>query len=86
MAELHPQVCFVLTSPPTDTDQFGQALVLYDYALTLDMEIELFWDTSSKGATVLFVVNRYLTLILRVVNLLGFLPMSDQVCLEDSWL
>ncbi|KAI0738674.1 hypothetical protein C8Q80DRAFT_1291823, partial [Daedaleopsis nitida] len=54
------------------------ALVLYEYTLTLDRESELFWDKNSRGATILFGVNRYLTLILRIANLLGFVRMSDK--------
>ncbi|RPD57191.1 hypothetical protein L227DRAFT_507023, partial [Lentinus tigrinus ALCF2SS1-6] len=55
------------------------ALLLYDYLLTLDKEIELFWNWKSTGATALFMVNRYLVMILRLANLAGFVPMSDQV-------
>ena len=58
------------------------AFVLYDYAITLDQEVEMFWkETLAKrkvtGATALFAVNRYLVLFLRLLNLLGFTSMSD---------
>lgn len=58
------------------------AFVLYDYAITLDQEVEMFWkETFAKrkvtGATALFAVNRYLVLFLRLLNLLGFTSMSD---------
>ncbi|RPD57175.1 hypothetical protein L227DRAFT_578088 [Lentinus tigrinus ALCF2SS1-6] len=61
------------------------ALLLYDYLLTIDKEIKLFWSWKSTGATALFMVNRYLVIILRLANLAGFVPMSDQVrdCRED---
>ncbi|RDX51358.1 hypothetical protein OH76DRAFT_326784 [Lentinus brumalis] len=55
------------------------ALLSYDYLLTLDKEVELFWNWRSTGATALFMVNRYLVMILRLANLVGFMPMSDQV-------
>ncbi|KAM5541472.1 hypothetical protein V8D89_005026 [Ganoderma adspersum] len=61
------------------------AFVLYDYVITFDREFEMFWmETFSRrkvtGATALFVVNRYLVLFLRLLNLLGFAPMSDTRC------
>ena len=45
----------------------------------------MFWkDAFAKrrltGATALFLVNRYLVLILRLANLLGFVPMTDRKC------
>ncbi|RPD73172.1 hypothetical protein L226DRAFT_437509, partial [Lentinus tigrinus ALCF2SS1-7] len=51
------------------------ALLLYDYLLTIDKEIKLFWSWKSTGATALFMVNRYLVIILRLANLAGFVPM-----------
>ncbi|TFK86468.1 hypothetical protein K466DRAFT_492731, partial [Polyporus arcularius HHB13444] len=54
-------------------------LLSYDYLLTLDKEVELFWNWPSTGATALFMVNRYLVMIIRIASLVGFMPMSDQV-------
>ncbi|KAI0794607.1 hypothetical protein C8Q74DRAFT_1193185, partial [Fomes fomentarius] len=56
------------------------AFVMYEYFITLDREIDLFWSPRSRstGATVLFIVIRYWTLILRVLNMFGFMPMSNQ--------
>ncbi|PIL24587.1 hypothetical protein GSI_12471 [Ganoderma sinense ZZ0214-1] len=61
------------------------AFILYEYAITLDQEVEMFWkETVTKrkvtGATALFAINRYLVLFLRLLNLLGFVPMSDKKC------
>lgn len=58
-----------------------EAFVIYEYLITLDREVELFWSARSRstGATVLFIVTRYWTLILRVLNMFGFMPMSNQV-------
>ena len=39
------------------------ALVLYDYLISLDQEVNLFWKRKFTGATVLFLLNRYLLLI-----------------------
>ncbi|KAJ3926763.1 MAG: hypothetical protein NXY57DRAFT_689683 [Lentinula lateritia] len=42
--------------------QFG--IVIYEYLITLDLEIERFWKRKTKGlGSVLFYVNRYLTLL-----------------------
>ncbi|RDX51327.1 hypothetical protein OH76DRAFT_1481606 [Lentinus brumalis] len=55
------------------------ALLSYDYLLTLHKEVELFWNWRFTGATALFMVNRYLVMIIRLVNLVGFMHMSNQV-------
>ncbi|KAI1791893.1 hypothetical protein LXA43DRAFT_888617 [Ganoderma leucocontextum] len=59
------------------------AFILYDYAITFDQEVEMFWKEAFAkrkltGATALFLVNRYLVLALRLANLLGFVPMTDK--------
>ena len=59
------------------------AFILYDYAITFDEEVEMFWkDAFAKrkltGAAALFLVNRYLVLGLRLANLFGFAPMTDK--------
>ncbi|KAI0794605.1 hypothetical protein C8Q74DRAFT_1215859 [Fomes fomentarius] len=56
------------------------AFVVYEYLITLDREIDLFWNARSRsiGATTLFVVNRYWSLVLRTANMFGFMPMPDQ--------
>ncbi len=38
------------------------AMFWYEYIITLDREINLFWNKKITGATVLFLVNRYSTL------------------------
>ncbi|RPD72535.1 hypothetical protein L226DRAFT_511640 [Lentinus tigrinus ALCF2SS1-7] len=39
------------------------ALVLYDYFLTFDLEVELFWRRKFTGASVLFALNRYMMIV-----------------------
>ena len=58
------------------------AFIFYDYIITLDQEVETFWkETCSKkrlsAAAILFLVNRYLVLLLRLVNMAGFAPISS---------
>ncbi|KAI0351300.1 hypothetical protein OH77DRAFT_1411320, partial [Trametes cingulata] len=56
------------------------ALLAYEYFITLDREINLFWKRKVTGATVLFLATRYLLLL--SYNLLGmatFAPMTQKV-------
>ena len=39
------------------------AFVIYEYAITLGQEIEMFWKKKFTGATALFLLNRYLLMI-----------------------
>lgn len=43
------------------------ALLFYDYFLTLDREIRCVWRSKFSGVTVLFLLNRYVTLLYRVL-------------------
>ena len=38
------------------------ALLLFEYALTLDREVAMFWKRKATGASVLFLSNRYISL------------------------
>lgn len=64
--------------------------MIYEYLITLDREVELFWSARSRstGATVLFIVTRYWTLILRVLNMFGFMPdvQSGERSVSIFWL
>ena len=46
------------------------ALVLYDYLLTFDRELDLIWRRKWTGPSVLFVVNRYSALMLSLISAL----------------
>ncbi|KAI0665403.1 hypothetical protein C8Q78DRAFT_1084002 [Trametes maxima] len=54
------------------------ALLFYEYAVTLDREVNLFWTRRPTGASVLFFVNRYTPLLLQIVDLCGYANMSDR--------
>ena len=45
-------------------------MVFFDYFITFDQEVELFWHGKMTGATVLFLANRYLTLAYFVYSML----------------
>ncbi|OJT04662.1 hypothetical protein TRAPUB_4598, partial [Trametes pubescens] len=54
------------------------ALLVYEYIITLDQELGLFWRRKKTGATVLFLSNRYITLLcFAVLGAATFAPMSD---------
>ncbi|KAI0794518.1 hypothetical protein C8Q74DRAFT_1365958 [Fomes fomentarius] len=45
------------------------AFVIYDYAITLGQEIEMFWKRKFTGATALFLLNRYLLVLDYIFNI-----------------
>ena len=40
----------------------GVAFILYEYLITFDLEVQLFWKRQLTGAGILFLLNRYLLL------------------------
>ena len=46
-------------------------LFVYDYVLTFVQEVQLIWGRKITGATVLFWLNRYLTLVIVFMNCIG---------------
>lgn len=50
---------------------FLLVVVVYDWLLTLSDEIRLVWKRKLTGATVLFLLNRYTTLIMYVIPILA---------------
>ena len=52
---------------------------MYDYILLLDKEIELFWKRKVTGASLLFLVNRYLPIIAYIIRPVEMIPMSCSV-------
>lgn len=57
------------------------ALTAYEYLITLDQEVNLFWRRRITGATLLFLATRYLALLAGpIFGAATFAPASDQVC------
>nr|VWP02332.1 Surface protein PspC [Ganoderma boninense] len=54
------------------------ALYIYDYMITFGREVELFWGRRFTGASVLFLLNRYLNLAHMIVVACNFATMSDR--------
>ncbi|KAH9846946.1 hypothetical protein C2E23DRAFT_946664 [Lenzites betulinus] len=55
------------------------ALIFYDYAITLDREVTFVWGKRFTGATALFILNRYLSLLKYPIYIVNQLPLSDKV-------
>ena len=55
------------------------ALVFYDYVITLDHEINLFWKRKFTGATILFLLNRYLLVLFYIIDIASTEHSSDIV-------
>ncbi|RPD70653.1 hypothetical protein L226DRAFT_222885 [Lentinus tigrinus ALCF2SS1-7] len=46
-------------------------MFIYEYILTLDLEVEYFWESRLTAATVLFFGNRYTNILISVCSILG---------------
>lgn len=52
----------------------------YEYVITFDQEVSLFWTRKKTGATWLFFLIRYLALLgICLLNAATLAPMSDKV-------
>lgn len=72
----------VLYSPPCH-HLIIIGIVIYEYLITLDLEIERFWKRKTKGlGSVLFYVNRYLTLLGNIGIIVLF--MSPELVLRHN--
>ena len=48
-----------------------QALAFYEHAITLDLEVSQIWRRHISGATILFILTRYLILLDRIFAVIG---------------
>ncbi|KAI0657901.1 hypothetical protein C8Q70DRAFT_1055281 [Cubamyces menziesii] len=55
------------------------AFLTYEYLITFDREVSLFWRRRLTGASILFSANRYLPLLVNILNLTISARMSDTV-------
>ncbi|TFK79988.1 hypothetical protein K466DRAFT_605705 [Polyporus arcularius HHB13444] len=58
--------------------------LLYDYVLTLGREVHLFWNGALTGASVLFFVIRYSTLLYEVLDIVEYVPTLSDTNLTSS--
>ncbi|TFK85092.1 hypothetical protein K466DRAFT_601461 [Polyporus arcularius HHB13444] len=57
----------------------GSVFLLYEYVITVDREVNAFWFGAPTGASILFLSNRYLNVVVNVLNLIEFGHFSDEV-------
>ncbi|KAI0780909.1 hypothetical protein BD413DRAFT_500979 [Trametes elegans] len=60
------------------------SMFLYDTLLNLDREIRLVWRSPGNAAALLYLFNRYLTVVQLYLGLRGIAPMSDNRCGRDE--
>ncbi|KAH9888970.1 hypothetical protein C8Q73DRAFT_655086, partial [Cubamyces lactineus] len=57
----------------------AMALLAYDYLLTLRHEVRFVWSRKFTGATVLFLLNRYIIILLYLVDIITLFPIISKV-------
>lgn len=71
---LEPKIC------PNITLTLCQVVFAYEYVITFDQEVSLFWMRKKTGATWLFLLIRYMALVsVCILNTATYIPMSDEV-------
>jgi hypothetical protein len=62
----------------------SSAIIIFDHLITLDEEVELIWKSSWSMGKLLFIINRYYTLISVIINNYAlFSPaLTDSFCLR----
>lgn len=58
----------------------SSVLLVYEYIITFDKEVELFWRGSMTRASALFLFNRYLSLVAIALPRFTMQPMQPKVC------
>ena len=69
-----------------NSTSFCAVFLIYDYTITFGREVDAFWSWRFSGATVLFLSNKYLTLLNHLLGLSTLIPVhvSDKVCRSAS--
>ncbi|KAI0774557.1 hypothetical protein C8Q74DRAFT_1369014 [Fomes fomentarius] len=44
-------------------------LLTYEYLITFDLEMKLFWRRTITGSSILFIINRYLSLVFAALDM-----------------
>lgn len=63
------------------------AFLVYEYMITFQLEVDLFWKTKVTGAVVLFFLNRYIVLVTSLLAVSGVVidfTASVRVCKSHS--
>ncbi|KAJ8495505.1 hypothetical protein ONZ51_g1676 [Trametes cubensis] len=70
---------------------FAEAtLIFYEYGITINSEVRLIWRRKVTGASILFVLNRYIMIMDNIVTLASFPAMSNRsyvsICYALAWI
>ena len=57
----------------------NSVILFYDYLITFGDEVQLFWRRKWTGATVLFILNRYIVLLVHIISLCSFVRTTNLV-------
>ncbi|OBZ69330.1 hypothetical protein A0H81_10860 [Grifola frondosa] len=60
-------------------DMATLSLIFYEYIVTFDREVQSIWGRKFTGATVLFILNRYLMFLKYPINFASYFPVTDKV-------
>ncbi|KAI0325945.1 hypothetical protein GY45DRAFT_1374370 [Cubamyces sp. BRFM 1775] len=60
------------------------ALVVYNWLINLEGEVNLFWSAPAKGASLLYFAIRYLAFVEPMLAIFTFYPMANKVCSEHD--
>ena len=52
-------------------------LILYEYCLTFSEEVECIWRRPVSGGTVIFLLNRYVTLLYRTLRIIQLVQWTN---------
>ncbi len=69
-------ITHILSSPP--------GLLTYEYLITFDREVKLFWKRAITGSSILFIVNRYLPLVCIALGMPSSDPTTNKVSVPLS--
>ncbi|KAI0333083.1 hypothetical protein GY45DRAFT_1320015 [Cubamyces sp. BRFM 1775] len=64
----------------------AMTLVVYNWLINLDHEVNLFWSSPTRGASILYFAIRYLPFWRPVFSIPTFYPISDMSCAAIIWI
>ncbi len=60
------------------------AFLIYEYLITFDKEVEYFWMRRPNCGSVFFLFTRYVPLVIKAIDMSGYIHMSDKVSNPSS--
>ncbi|KAI0640875.1 hypothetical protein C8Q79DRAFT_1014717 [Trametes meyenii] len=60
-------------------------ILIYDWLLTLDMEIRLVWGSRKNLTSILYLLGRYIKPLLNIMGIVWIFPISDEVSTRRAY-